>query len=707
MNLRRFARLAAFLLAASLPVPTPAGPSEDANAAYKNGDYATALRLRRDLAEQGDPVAQRDLGKMYADGRGVAKDDVSAVQWYRKSAEQGFAGGQVSLGYMYETGRGVAKDEVEAVEWYRKAAERGDAVGQANLGYMHETGRGVAKDEVEAVQWYRRAAEQGFARAQDNLGAMYRDGRGVPRDDAAAAGWFRKSAEQGHARAQANLGYMYETGRGVAKDDTQAVEWYRKSAGQGNARAQANLGSMYFNGRGGLPRDDKQAVELYRNAAEQGLALGQNNLGVMYRDGRGVVQDSAEAVRWFRKAAEQGYATAQTNLGVMFRDGRGVSEDQAEAVRWLRKAAEQKDARAQGILDSIEKRSADAGAATRPTAPTQPVRRGITRLAGEDPVYPREAIRMGIDNGKVRARVMIDEKGDVDNVVIVKAEPSEYFDQAVIDALRTWKFTADGEKYVGEIEVKFSLQTVTEQSGKKAATLPDSSERGTPVATSSPAPLPRADTGRNTDFNLGRVRLRTPGGAWESIGVGRSGLPFSGDISGQMQFETQHLLLRADADGKFQAALAVSASQGGGTGHFTWNSNCQPRPNVHAIDNTHGNVDALDCLRVTGLVSTQEALQLMAPGLLADLASRKIALPRAAYAVSDEAGLPNGTFVTVLVVFAADFNLPHAASDQERLPDSVRPEAVAWGVRLADAVRSSIHSLSGTLVLPAVAVNAN
>jgi len=189
--------------------------------------------------------------------------------------------------------------------------------------------------------------------------------------------------------------------------------------------------------------------------------------------------------------------------------------------------------------------------------------------------------------------------------------------------------------------------------------------------------------------------------------VGRSGLPFSGDISGQMQFETQHLLLRADADGKFQAALAVSASQGGGTGHFTWNSNCQPRPNVHAIDNTHGNVDALDCLRVTGLVSTQEALQLMAPGLLADLASRKIALPRAAYAVSDEAGLPNGTFVTVLVVFAADFNLPHAASDQERLPDSVRPEAVAWGVRLADAVRSSIHSLSGTLVLPAVAVNAN
>jgi protein TonB len=91
-------------------------------------------------------------------------------------------------------------------------------------------------------------------------------------------------------------------------------------------------------------------------------------------------------------------------------------------------------------------------------APKPAVRRGIARLSGDDPVYPRAAIRAGIDKGTVLARVMIDEKGNVYDVIIVKAEPPHHFDQAVIDALKTWKFRAEGEKYVGEVEVNFTLK---------------------------------------------------------------------------------------------------------------------------------------------------------------------------------------------------------------------------------------------------------
>lgn len=40
-------------------------------------------------AEQGDPVAQYNLGNMYANGRGVPKDDGNALAWFRKAAEQG------------------------------------------------------------------------------------------------------------------------------------------------------------------------------------------------------------------------------------------------------------------------------------------------------------------------------------------------------------------------------------------------------------------------------------------------------------------------------------------------------------------------------------------------------------------------------------------------------------------------------------------
>ena len=55
---------------------------------YKLGDYATALRLVRPLAEQGMRDAQNNLGVMYQDGKGVPKNDKTAVKWYKLAAEQ-------------------------------------------------------------------------------------------------------------------------------------------------------------------------------------------------------------------------------------------------------------------------------------------------------------------------------------------------------------------------------------------------------------------------------------------------------------------------------------------------------------------------------------------------------------------------------------------------------------------------------------------
>ena len=52
----------------------------------------------------------------------------------------------------------------------------------------------------------------------------------------------------------------------------------------------------------------------------------------------------------------------------------------------------------------------------------------------------------------------IDETGDVYEVGIVSAEPAHYFDKAVIDTLKHWKFAGEGEKYVGEIEIKFAYK---------------------------------------------------------------------------------------------------------------------------------------------------------------------------------------------------------------------------------------------------------
>jgi hypothetical protein len=100
--------------------------------AARRGDYATALKEWRPLAEQGHASAQYTLGLMYRNGRGVPKDYKLAVKWYRKSAEQGKASAQYNLGFMYEKGLGVPKDYVLSHMWFNLSAANGNKNGQKN-----------------------------------------------------------------------------------------------------------------------------------------------------------------------------------------------------------------------------------------------------------------------------------------------------------------------------------------------------------------------------------------------------------------------------------------------------------------------------------------------------------------------------------------------------------------------------------------------
>ena len=71
-------------------------------AAYKRGDYKTAFKKFKKLAQQGLAVAQYNLGVMYGNGQGVPQDYAQALKWYRKAALQGHASAQYYLGVMYD-----------------------------------------------------------------------------------------------------------------------------------------------------------------------------------------------------------------------------------------------------------------------------------------------------------------------------------------------------------------------------------------------------------------------------------------------------------------------------------------------------------------------------------------------------------------------------------------------------------------------------
>ena len=98
--------------------------------AHDRGDYATALKEWTPLAEQGNAVAQFNLGLMYRIGDGVPQDDKTAVKWYTLAAEQGDADAQYNLASMYRTGQGVPQDYKTTVKWHTLAAEQGHAYEQ-------------------------------------------------------------------------------------------------------------------------------------------------------------------------------------------------------------------------------------------------------------------------------------------------------------------------------------------------------------------------------------------------------------------------------------------------------------------------------------------------------------------------------------------------------------------------------------------------
>jgi len=95
------------LFSARKRVPGSAKPFEDGVAAYHRGDYGTALKFWRPLAEQGNSPAQYNLGRMYDAGDGVPQDDAEAVKWWLLAAEHGKVSAQGELGQRYMLGWGV------------------------------------------------------------------------------------------------------------------------------------------------------------------------------------------------------------------------------------------------------------------------------------------------------------------------------------------------------------------------------------------------------------------------------------------------------------------------------------------------------------------------------------------------------------------------------------------------------------------------
>ena len=181
-------------------------------------------------ANEGDAKSQSLIGEAYLNG--FSKGEINVPQnftlaefWCSKAAEQGEKVAQFDMGILYLHGLGVPQDNGKAADWFLKAANQGYARAQYQLAMLFEEGQGRIQSHALAAVFYRKAAEQNDADAQFALGLLYDNGNGVPQDFAQAAIWYRKAAEQGNLEAQFNLGVLYFNGQGNPRSYVEAYFW--------------------------------------------------------------------------------------------------------------------------------------------------------------------------------------------------------------------------------------------------------------------------------------------------------------------------------------------------------------------------------------------------------------------------------------------------------------------------------------------------
>jgi TPR repeat protein len=248
----------------------PATGEDAAYIAFDQGQYLTALDLAERAAAKGDPQAHTLVGRIYAEGLGVPKDEVVAARWYARGAELGDTEAAFALGLQLAEGRGVEKDRVAAAAMFEKAAAKGHAFANYNLGLLFLSGDGKPENPQRAALHITYAAEQGVVAAQYDLAVLYQTGHGVEPNALEAARWMRKAAEQGLVEAEYDYALLLLRGFGLNSEVPKAVDYLRSAAEKGFAGAQNRLAHLLLDESRGKP-NPREAAKWRILARERGL----------------------------------------------------------------------------------------------------------------------------------------------------------------------------------------------------------------------------------------------------------------------------------------------------------------------------------------------------------------------------------------------------------------------------------------------------
>ena len=237
------------------PDASPAEAFQFGFDAYRQGDKVTAVEALGFAAEKGHPIAQWKLGRMYAEGDGITRDDYKAFEYFSEVADahaddspsepnaRFVSNAFVALGTYYKNGipnTDIKPNLGRARQIFAYAASYfGDAEAQLNLARMYYEGEGGDRDTLQAARWAKLAADKGNVGAQALLGHMLFEGDGIKREPVVGL-MFLTIARDRAAPGQRWIFDMQEEALSIATESERrtavalAEDWLGKNQSPGN-----------------------------------------------------------------------------------------------------------------------------------------------------------------------------------------------------------------------------------------------------------------------------------------------------------------------------------------------------------------------------------------------------------------------------------------------------------------------------------------
>jgi TPR repeat protein len=279
-------------------------------------EVACVARMLSESCALDDPRACGFAGRLWLDGRGVAKDAKRGIDMLVRACDGG-----------------VTMACAVTASWL------GDATHGAELG-------GSAQDLLARVEG-QRTCLLGQAEACFQVGILFYYGKdSFPRDRAKSSRAFARGCDLGDSRACNNIGDALAYGDGVSRDVEGAAEDFLKACHLGEALGCANFGYMTEHGEG-VVRDRPRARVLYREACSAGDVYGCLHVELLAAEDAGAPRATAPAFAHWQKACDAGDARACAFVGVMYEDGPdGVERDEAKSLEAMTRACKLGNGRA-------------------------------------------------------------------------------------------------------------------------------------------------------------------------------------------------------------------------------------------------------------------------------------------------------------------------------------------------------------------------